>query len=103
MAVHTISHRTPSTWWKDASEEELIEEIVGMKKKLERAGIDNVVGYRNPFLQTAGDRTFKVLYENGFLYDSTLPAHHGKPYWPFTLDEGCPMNCVIKPCPRSKS
>uniref|UniRef100_A0A7M5V0B3 NodB homology domain-containing protein n=2 Tax=Clytia hemisphaerica TaxID=252671 RepID=A0A7M5V0B3_9CNID len=79
MAVHTISHRTPSTWWKNAAEEELVEEIVGMKKKLEKAGIDNVVGYRNPFLQTAGDRTFKVLYENGFLYDSTLPAHNGKP------------------------
>ena len=102
IAVHTISHRTPIHFWRNAKRRELIKEIVGMKRKLEKAGIDNVVGYRNPFLQTAGDRTFKILHKYGFVYDSTLPVSFGKLYWPFTLDGGYPLYCVIEPCPKRK-
>ncbi|XP_066913537.1 chitin deacetylase 8-like [Clytia hemisphaerica] len=102
IAVHTVSHRTPLNFWRNAKRRELIKEIVGMKKKLEKAGIKNVVGYRNPFLQTAGDRTFSILHKYGFVYDSTLPVSHGKLYWPFTLDNGFPLNCVISPCPSRR-
>uniref|UniRef100_A0A7M5ULY8 Chitin-binding type-2 domain-containing protein n=1 Tax=Clytia hemisphaerica TaxID=252671 RepID=A0A7M5ULY8_9CNID len=101
IAVHTISHRTPTTFWASATRQQLIEEIVGMKEKLEDEGIENVLGYRNPFLQTAGDRTFQVLHENGFLYDSTLPVLFDKQYWPYTFDNGGPSQCVINPCPTS--
>jgi len=75
-----------------------------MKRKLEGAGITNVVGYRNPFLQTAGDTTFRVLKENGFLYDSSLPVRLNKFWWPYTFDNGGPddNDCLIKPCPTSE-
>jgi len=53
MAVHTVTHRTPTTFWSSASYQQLVQEIVQMKKKLESEGITDVVGYRNPFLQTA--------------------------------------------------
>ena len=99
IAVHTLSHRTPSDYWAKASHEDLVHEIAGMKKKLESEGISNVLGYRNPFLQTAGDATFRVLKEAGFLYDSTLPVHYTSIWWPYTFDNGGPPQCVIKPCP----
>ena len=97
-----MSHRTPTAFWASATRQQLIEEIVGMKHKLESEGIGNVVGYRNPFLQTAGDRTFRVLSENGFLYDSTLPVSFDKQYWPYTFDNGGPPQCVIRPCPSGE-
>jgi hypothetical protein len=36
--------------------------------------ISEIVGYRSPFLQTAGDATFEVLQENGFKYDCSMPT-----------------------------
>jgi len=67
-----MTHRTPTTFWASASYQQLVDEIVQMKQKLESEGITDVVGYRNPFLQTAGDTTFKVLFDHGFLYDSNV-------------------------------
>ena len=101
--MHTLTHRTPTTFWASASFQELVDEIVQMKLKLENEGITNVVGYRNPFLQTAGDTTFQVLLENDFLYDSTLPVRPERQIWPYTLHEGSASPCVISPCPTSKS
>ena len=102
MAVHTVTHRTPTTFWISASYQQLVDEIVQMKKILESEGITGVVGYRNPFLQTAGDKTFQVLSNNGFLYDSTLPVRPDKLYWPYTLHDGSEKPCVISPCPTGK-
>lgn len=102
IAVHTLTHRTPTTFWASASYEELLHEIVGMKRKLESYGIKDIVGYRNPFLQTAGDRTFSVLKDHGFLYDSTLPANIENIWWPYTLEYNENRPCVINPCPDSK-
>jgi len=94
-----MTHRTPTTFWASASYQQLVDEIVQMKQKLESEGITDVVGYRNPFLQTAGDTTFKVLFDHGFLYDSTLPVRPEKQYWPYTLHDGSVQPCVISPCP----
>ena len=64
-------------------------------------GINNVVGYRQPFLQTAGDRTYQVLHDNKFAYDSSMPSKLGDGFWPFTMDHKIP-HCIIKPCPESE-
>lgn len=98
-----MTHRTPTTFWSSASYDQLVEEIVGMKQKLEAFGIRDVVGFRSPFLQTAGDTTFSVLKDHGFLYDSSLPARLGNVWWPYTFEYGTgPQNCVIDPCPTRK-
>ncbi|OWF45134.1 uncharacterized protein LOC110457426 [Mizuhopecten yessoensis] len=63
---------------------------------------DAVVGWRSPYLQTAGDAQVEVLQELGYTYDISLT--HTKASienldpWPLTLDYGWPFKCVIPPC-----
>lgn len=67
-----------------------------MKNKLHEEGIQNVVGFRHPFLLTSGDNLYAVLKDYGFLYDSSLATHFGQLWWPFTLDYSTEM----KECQR---
>ena len=104
IADHTISHRTPTTWWKSANYSELTDEIAGQREILRKWGqvkAEDVVGFRAPFLQTAGNTMYQVLYDNKFLYDSSMPTHSftNPPMWPYTLDYRSTQECVIPPCP----
>lgn len=48
-----------------------------------------------------GEVTFNMLKEEGFLYDSSMPAQEtGDPFWPYTLDFGTQHICTIQPCPK---
>ena len=107
IADNTISHRIPSTWWKSASYIPLLEEIAGQREILRKWGqveAEDVVGYRAPFLQTAGNTLYKVLYDYKFLYDSSMPTQEymDPPMWPYTLDYLSTQECVIPPCPTGK-
>lgn len=74
-----------------------------MKNQLENHGIRNVVGYRSPFLQHAGDHTLAVLKDHGFLYDSSIQTKEEQLWWPYTFEYKIPMkDCVVKPCPKSE-
>ena len=58
------------------------------------------------FSQGGGDDQFKMLEDEGFLYDCTMPSRtfgylnleNGR--WPFTLDYRSSMDCQIEPCPK---
>ena len=107
IADHTISHRTPTSWWKLANYSQLTDEIAGQREILRKWGqveADDVVGFRAPFLQTAGNTLFQVLYDNKFLYDSSMPTHNfmDPPMWPYTLDYRSTQECVIPPCPTGE-
>ena len=107
IADHTISHRTPTTWWKSANYSELTDEIAGQREILRKWGqvkAEDVVGFRAPFLQTAGNTMYQVLYDNKFLYDSSMPTHSftKPPLWPYTLDYRSTQECVIPPCPTGE-
>lgn len=104
MAVHSISHITDTDFWKTASKSRWEAEINGMKEFLETYALipnSTITGQRAPFLQTAGDTTFEMLKEKGFLYDSSMPSrlHREPPLWPYTMDHGFPQDCQIQPCP----
>ncbi|BFZ10641.1 hypothetical protein BsWGS_13680 [Bradybaena similaris] len=108
IASHTLSHRSPTTWWADAGFQNWESEIVGMKKQLhEKAGVrlKDIVGMRAPFLQLGGDGQFAMLKENKFRFDSSmvtgyLYSHNNPPIWPFTLDTPPDSTtCNIPPCP----
>ena len=107
IADHTISHRTPIPWWKSANYSQLTEEIVGQREILRKWGqveAEDVVGYRAPFLQIAGNTMYQVLYDNKFLYDSSMPTHNftDPPMWPYTLEYRSTQECVIPPCPTGE-
>lgn len=104
IADHTISHREPVSWWKTANYSQLTDEIAGQREILYKWGQvnkDDVVGFRVPFLQSGGNTMYQVLYDNKFLYDSSMPTEQfiDPPMWPYTLEYLSKQECVIPPCP----
>ena len=100
---HTISHRTPISWWKEANYSQWKQEIVGQREIINKTGfvaLEDVNGFRAPFLQIGGDNEFKVLHDAKFLFDSSMPS--------LTRDAASRRKrfvrrkrCLIPPCPRS--
>lgn len=57
---------------------------------------------RAPYLQPGGNRQFRMLAQNGFLYDNSMPTTQMDPaIWPYTLDYRTTQECVITPCPTA--
>lgn len=109
VAVHSVTHRTPTTFWKTASAADLRYEIVQQRLNLaKRTGIplQNITGWRSPFLQPTGDRLYSILREENFQYDSTLTVSTQNGFsskmWPQTLDFGWERNCNVRPCPKKQ-
>ena len=56
---------------------------------------------RAPFLAAGGDTMCRMLWENGFLYDSSIPSQNtDPPLWPYTLDAPLPHRCYMTRCPK---
>lgn len=109
VAVHSVTHRVPITYWKLATYEDLSYEIIQQRKYLsEKTGIllQEITGWRSPFLQPSGDQQFTILQEEMFEYDSTLTVStsqgNSTKIWPSTLDFRWNKACNIPPCPRGK-
>lgn len=101
---HTITHRTPISWWKEANYTQWQQEIVGQRTIINKLGfvsIDDINGFRAPFLQIGGNNEFKVLHDAKFLFESSMPTSHFRdpPLWPYTLDYATIQECVVPPCP----
>ena len=81
------------------------DEIIKQKENLEAVkGVKSVRGWRNPYLVT-GNNTFRVLADNNFLYDSSLPTTKGQRWWPYTmkyLSPNYPDRCASPPCRKSE-
>lgn len=103
---HTITHRTPISWWKEANYTQWYNEIVGQREIINKVGfvaLEDVNGFRAPFLQIGGDNEFKVLYDTKFLFESSMPTpKRTPPLWPYTFDYRSTQECVIPPCPKGK-
>jgi len=104
IAVNSISRRLPISWWKNATEKELTEEIAGMREILRKWGFvspEDVKGYRAPYLQIGGNTEFKTLKDAKFMYESSMPTqmYRDPPLWPYTLEYRSTQDCVIESCP----
>ncbi|XP_013412726.1 uncharacterized protein LOC106175331 [Lingula anatina] len=86
IADHSITHRTPTTWWKNlATYRDLKFEIDGMRDILaSKAGIPakEIAGMRTPFLAT-NRLQIDVLENEHFQYDSS--ATKSEPSWPYRV------------------
>lgn len=103
IADHTITHRLPISWWATATKDEWSKEVNGQRTIQGRfGGVEDVRGFRAPFLQPGGNNQFDVLHEGGFLYDSTMSTLQftDPPLWPYTLDYPTIQECNIPPCPN---
>ena len=106
IADHSITHRTPISWWKNATYEEWKNEIAGQREILRKFGhieLETVKGFRAPYLQLGGNNQYKALWDSKFLYDSSIPTTETQ-MWPYTFDYKSTQECNVKPpCPTGKS
>lgn len=108
IAAHSVTHRTPTLFWKTISKEDMLFEA-GQSRRLisALAGIplQNITGWRSPFLQLGGDMSFEVLTELGYQYDASIlvsgTSGQASQQWPFSLDYGFHLRCQVPPCPRN--
>ncbi|XP_055346648.1 LOW QUALITY PROTEIN: chitin deacetylase 1-like [Paramacrobiotus metropolitanus] len=80
-------------------------ETQGQRKILSKFAnipMTDIVGMRAPYLSIGGDNQFMMLYNNEFLYDSSMPVFESEPpFFPFTLDCRINNDCMIDPCPNN--
>lgn len=105
IALHSISHTTNTTYWKNVNASELADEFQGLRfimNHFAHVPTSSIQGIRLPFLQMSGDASFEMLYKNFFLYDSSWPSqlHLSPGLWPYTLNYKSMQDCVIGPCPN---
>ncbi|CAG0915709.1 unnamed protein product [Notodromas monacha] len=100
IASHTISH----SFGENFSEKRWAQEVEGQRDVMAAyAGVlrEDVRGMRAPFLQIGGDKMFKMLHDQNFTYDSSMPVYENKPpSFPYTLDYKLFHDCMIPPCPK---
>lgn len=103
IAIHSVSHRGPESWWTKASLENWTEEMVGMREILHKFGNvsrDSLLGVRAPYLKPGGNVMLNMIYDYGFVYDSSLAAPMSStPIWPYTFDYKIPHRCLSGTCP----
>lgn len=103
MAAHSISHRLPTTFWGTIDYNTLKQEMTGVRDILvnfARIPPGDVKGIRTPFLQVSGNNHFKMMKDNQFLWDSSMPSLTNRDLWPYTLDYKSSQQCQIGPtCP----
>ena len=110
MACHSVTHPVSYEWWRNATKEQLKEEVVGMRDLLvQKTGIpaEEIRGMRMPFLIIRGDEQLEMMKEAGLLYDSSCMTG---PYssrssqltaWPYTWDYNINWNyCDTKTLPK---
>ena len=100
MADHSVTHREPTTWWENSTEEEWTHEVMDQKSILEKWGnipADSINGFRGPFLVTS-ETELKVLHDNKFTYEASMGTVDA--YWPFTLDYKSPICTSPATCPQ---
>lgn len=66
--------------------------------------MSDILGYRSPYLATAGDDQADVLQNLGYAYDIsytfTRRPSYAKNVWPLTADFAWPLPCNVAPCLR---
>ncbi|KAH9364323.1 hypothetical protein HPB48_001284 [Haemaphysalis longicornis] len=104
IALHSISHRTDSSYWRTINSTQWEAEVLDQRDMLTafaNVPASDVIGFRGPFLFTGGDQGFRMLYKH-LRYDSTLVHQRvrgERPFYPYTMDFGFRRSCNVWPCP----
>ncbi|KAL4448414.1 hypothetical protein ABPG75_005633 [Micractinium tetrahymenae] len=93
VATHTVHHYD----MRDMSYSQVSKEVLGARDTLVGCGIplSELRGFRTPFLSDS-PTIRKVLYDNGFRFDSTIGVEGGRnKLWPATMEKGVPYDCDV--------
>lgn len=104
IGLHSISHRSDVSYWKNLNATMWRQEIVDQREQLSqfaRVPAAEVKGIRAPFLQPGGDTMYEVLSQARFQYDCSRPTlnYRAPGLWPYTNDYLSSQDCQIDPCP----
>jgi len=101
MALHTVNHVSLYTSYTGNMTEEMFD-VRDYLNKTCGIPLTDLVGYRNPYL-VHNPTTRKIQKTNGLQYDSSMiqvfqkdsesETGPGMRVWPFTMDQGIPINC----------
>lgn len=99
IAEHTKNHY--DLYRKTKSYEAKENQILGGRDYIVSCGVpkDDVVGHRSPYLSSSSE-VRKILNENGYLYDATIPEYYPsktspsskKLIFPYQMDNGIPQD-----------
>lgn len=106
IASHSISHQTPTDYWKNLDYNGWVNEMYGLKEiasTFANIPMADIIGTRAPFLQGGGDVMLQALADNLFQYDCTEPTliYTNPPLYPYTFDFRSIQDCEIPPCPQN--
>ncbi|CAG9792398.1 unnamed protein product [Diatraea saccharalis] len=106
IGLHSITHRTPQTFWAQADYSTLKKEFADQRVLMSHFAnipLDAIQGIRMPFLQLAGNASFQVLQSAGMTYDASWPtiSFINPGLWPYTLDHASIQDCQLPPCPTA--
>ncbi|PSC74660.1 carbohydrate esterase family 4 [Micractinium conductrix] len=108
--VYMANHEIASHTLHHVADPDLLQ-IVGMKLWLNQTAhvpLEKIRGFRAPFLMHTPEQR-KILQENGFTYDSSIPEpfptatspDESNRLWPYTMDNGLPQRCDLGTGPCS--
>lgn len=106
IALHSITHQTPQTYWAEADYETMVQEFAHQRSQMAHFAnvpYDSLKGIRIPFLQMSGNASFEMMADYDFLYDCSWPtvSFTNPGLWPYTLDYKSTQDCVVPPCPTA--
>jgi hypothetical protein len=106
IALHSISHRSDTTYWKNLDAGGWKREVVDQKQQVAtfaKIPFDDIKGFRAPFLQGGGDVMMGQIFGE-LQYDCSRPTRNylDPALWPYTLNYDTKFqDCQIAPCPEN--
>ncbi|KOB68825.1 Chitin deacetylase 1 [Operophtera brumata] len=106
IALHSISHQTPQTYWQEATYDDLVKELADQRVQMSHFAnipFEALSGVRIPFLQLGGNTSFQIIKDYGLTYDCSWPtiSYTNPGLWPYTLDYASIQDCPVRPCPTA--
>merc|ERR1712179_511863 len=117
IAAHSVSHKPDvQNYWKPMDYDTWFKEINDAKSMINKYGkipLDDIKGWRAPFLETGGDIMYKAMHDAGFTYDCSISTYRysnwytiegeDKPrgaLFPYTMDYESDLKCSVGKCPK---
>ncbi|XP_070396164.1 chitin deacetylase 8-like isoform X1 [Dermacentor albipictus] len=107
IAIHSITHRYNLSYWRTLDVAGWEAEFVGDRDLLRDYALipeRDMVGARAPYLEAGNGEAYRMMRQNGFVYDSSVCIDYMNktdklPFFPYTLDYGLAMPCTVPSCP----
>ncbi|KAI8908679.1 hypothetical protein DFJ77DRAFT_472935 [Powellomyces hirtus] len=92
IAIHTVNHVGNSPAAEIKASQEALNAFAGIP-------MNQLLGFRHPFLAFNGQSFNNLAGLGTFLYDSSMPEDSvASGFWPYTLDNGPAVGCVSGTC-----